>query len=226
MRTPSKTVELSTVYRLQWSTSLLNSTWSYNPSSLIFLLCTWALPGLTRGLFLLEVFLNQLFSSYAIIFKLLMIELLILCRVTVQFVQMQLQIPCFVSFQKRALCSQASHSLKSHVFKPCLYISKPRFYISEPCFYIFNPFFHVSKSCSCALKFHISEPCSQTFKLHAFELYAFKSLFRLHTFGAHLVGSLHFFNLVLTILDPCLQNTHLFPLMLMKRVSNQASWRT
>ena len=131
-----------------------------------------------RPFFLLDAF------SKSIIFKPQPAELLMLCCVTVQSKQMQLQMSCFVSLQERPL---KSHVFEPHIFEPRIfdpYSSKP--HISEPC--TLEP--HVSKPCSDISKpcFHISELRSHVFKPHIFEprFYVFEP----HAFGPH-VYKLH-----------------------------------
>ena len=65
-----------------------------------------------------------------------------------------------------------------------------------------------------------------SFELYAFEAsYFWASLFGFYHFEPYFVGSLYFFDLILTILGSCFQNTCSISVMSMWHILKQASWR-
>ena len=90
---------------------------------------------------------------------------------------------------------------------PCLVIiwERPlRPHVSEPRPHVFEP--------------HVSEPRSHVYEPYSFEL---------HSFGPHLVGSLHFFDPDPTAPDSCLRNIRpVLATSVVRRISKRASRRT
>ena len=87
-----------------------------------------------------------------------------LCHVTVQSRQMQLQMPCFVSLREKPL--------GPHVFEPCSDVSEPRSHVSKPRSHVSEPHSHVFR----ALRLQASH-----FRLHTF----WSSLSGFYSFKPH-----------------------------------------
>ena len=172
--------------------------------NLIFLLYFWVLLSLIKNLFLLDIFLLNIFSKLFIL-HIQPTKMWILYYITIRFRQMQLQMFYFIGHKKNfwdfifsgfhvifwALCIWTSFSkLDSYFFKP--YALK---------FHVFKPYLNIFELCSHVFELHFSALCYHIFKLHTFKSRVFELFFGLSFFRPHFINFLYFFNFNPTLLD-------------------------